>query len=185
MRYFATLALTLCLTLGAAAPAPADQSDPRLGGLFDRLKAAPDAQVAEAVAARIWSIWSEAGDRAVRILMRDGVTAMSRRDLRTALSKFDQIVLIAPGFAEGWNKRATVNYLVGNYRESLADIDKTLVLEPRHFGALSGRGLVYLELGEETRALESFEAALEVYPLLPGARFNAEVLRKRIGGDDI
>ena len=168
-----------------AGPGLADQRDPRLEILFDRLKAAPDVQIAEVVAANIWSIWGQVGDRAVSMLLSDGVAAMGRRDLRTALDKFDQIVLIAPEFAEGWNKRATVNYLVGNYRESLADIDKTLALEPRHFGALSGRGLVYLELEEEKLALESFEAALEVYPLMPGASQNAEILRKRIGGENI
>ena len=170
---------------GAAGTGLADQRDPRLEDLFDRLKAAPDVRIAEVVAANIWAIWGEVADGAAALLLRDGVSAMGRRDLRTALAKFDQIVAIAPEFAEGWNKRATVNYLVGNYHDSLADIDKTLALEPRHFGALSGRGLVYLELEEEKLALESFEAALEVYPLMPGANFNAEVLRKRIGGKDI
>ena len=95
------------------------------------------------------------------------------------------IVAIAPGFAEGWNKRATVHYLLGNYDKSLTDIAETLALEPRHFGALSGRGLVYMALEEEELALDSFEAALEVYPLAHGARHNADALRDRLGRRDI
>ena len=133
----------------------------------------------------IWQIWIEFDDRAVELLMEDGMAAMARRDYRGALGKFDQIVHIAPDFAEGWNKRATVHYLIGNYGESLSDIEKTLALEPRHFGALSGRGLVYIELEEEVLALESFEAALKVHPLLPGARHNAAALRKRLENREI
>ena len=110
---------------------------------------------------------------------------MARRDLRAALGKFDQIVKIAPGFAEGWNKRATVYYLLGNYAESLHDIDKTLALEPRHFGALSGRGLVLMELENADLALDSFEAALEIHPKLPGANHNAEALRREIQKNQI
>ncbi len=171
------LALALALVAG---PAGADQNDPRLGGLFELLEAAPDGRVAEAVERRIWGVWTESDDEVVALLMHQGMAAMARRDLRAALGKFDQIVKIAPGFAEGWNKRATVHYLLGNYAESLRDIDRTLVLEPRHFGALSGRGLVYLELDEEELALESFEAALAIHPRLPGANHNAETLRRHL-----
>jgi tetratricopeptide (TPR) repeat protein len=176
------LAITLALAPGLAA---ADQKDPRLPELFGRLQAASDVEAARSPEASIWRIWSHSDDPAVEILMSQGVAAMARRDLRAALGKFDQIVKITPGFSEGWNKRATVHYLLGNFVESLHDIDRTLVLEPRHFGALSGRGLVYLELEEEEPALRSFEAALRVFPLLPGARYNAKALRKRLGDRSI
>ena len=117
--------------------------------------------------------------------MGQGINAMSRNDMRAALGKFDQIVKIAPAFAEGWNKRATVHYLLGNYPESLHDIEKTLNLEPRHFGALSGRGLVLLELDQLKGALESFESALEIYPKATGASRNAEALRREIQKHEI
>ncbi len=110
---------------------------------------------------------------------------MSRQDFRAALRSFEQIVVLAPEFAEGWNKRATVHYLMGSYEESLKDIEKTLSLEPRHFGALSGRGLVYSALERDALALESFEQALEIHPNMPGARYNAEALRRKIGDQDI
>ena len=90
------------------------------------------------------------------------------------------MVVIAPDFAEGWNKRATVHYLMGNYDKSLSDVAKTLALEPRHFGALSGRGLIYIELEDEKRALEAFEEALAIHPNLVSAAINAKALRERL-----
>ena len=178
-------AIVLLCFLAPAPPAGADQTDPRLEQLFAQLKTTDDPGQAHGIERVIWQIWIESDDGAVRLLMEDGVEAMARRDYRAALAKFDQMVAIAPDFAEGWNKRATVHYLVGNYGESLSDIEKTLALEPRHFGALSGRGLVYVALEEEELALESFEAALKVHPLLPGARLNAAALRKRLEDREI
>ena len=129
--------------------------------------------------------WTESDDDVVALLMNQGLAAMARHDLRAALGKFEQIVKIAPGFAEGWNKRATVYYLIGNYSGSLQDIERTLNLEPRHFGALSGRGLVLLELEDMKAALASFEAALKVYPQLSGASHNAKALRREIQKHEI
>ena len=163
-----------------AAPVAADQTDKRLDELFTQLKAAPAYAQALPVEATVWDIWTESDDPAARILMGEGIGAMARRDYRMALEKFDQIVKIAPDFAEGWNKRATVNYLIGLYPASLSDIEKTLALEPRHFGALAGRGLVLIELQEEALALDSFEAALAIHPTLPGAASNTKILRKRL-----
>lgn len=176
--------LLVCLAF-VAAPVAADQKDPRLDNLFALLKAASNYDAAQPSEAAVWGLWSETDDPAARILLRNGVAAMARRDYRKALEKFDQIVTIAPNFAEGWNKRATVYYLVGHYSASLNDIDKTLALEPRHFGALSGRGLVFIELGEEQLALDSFDAALAIHPNLPGAGNNAKFLRKLLEDREI
>ncbi|NIA69088.1 tetratricopeptide repeat protein [Pelagibius litoralis] len=168
----------MLFSLFAALPSAADQNDARLEKLFDRLLEAPGPAEAQAVEGAIWSIWAQSDDGAVRALMEDGVAAMSRRDYRRALSKFEQMVAIAPDFAEGWNKRATVHYLMGRYDQSLADVARTLALEPRHFGALSGRGLIYVALEDEKRALDSFEEALVIHPNLISAAINAEALRK-------
>ena len=183
VRPITAIALTLGLVLGLAlpvGPVAADQDDPRLEALFDRLKAAPDARAAEEVEASIWHIWVQSDDQVIAMLMAQGLAAMNRNDMRAALGKFDQIVKIAPGFAEGWNKRATVYYLLGDFPGSLHDIERTLKLEPRHFGALSGRGLVLLELDQQAGALEAFESALEVHPKMSGAKHNAEALRREI-----
>ena len=98
----------------------------------------------------------------------------------TALKIFDAIVRKAPGFAEGWNKRATVHYMMGNYEASLADIDRTLELEPHHFGALAGLGLVNIELERDEAALDAFERVLKVTPQSQGARHNIEIVKQRI-----
>lgn len=176
------MAIVVALLVAFAAPSwsRADQSDGRLESLFTQLLKAKGPAEAKAVEGMIWSIWTQSDDGAVRALMRDGVGAMSRGDYRHALTKFDQMVLIAPDFAEGWNKRATVHYLLGNHEKSLADIGKTLELEPRHFGALSGRGLVYAALSDERRALEAFEAALAIHPNFVAAAINARHLRSKL-----
>ena len=183
LRVIFSVLLLLAALFAATAPlqpARADQTDNRLDDLFMRLLEAPGPGEAQLVEGLIWSIWVQSDDSAVQILMHDGIQAMSRGDHRHALSKFEQIVVIAPDFAEGWNKRATVHYLLGNYAQSLADIAKTLKLEPRHFGALAGRGLVYIELEDERRALEAFEAALSIHPNLTSAAINASQLRKKL-----
>ena len=176
--------LSVIATLATAA-ARADQADVRLDGLFAELLEPLDPVTAQSIEREIWSIWVEHDDRAVTLLMRKGVDALNRGDRVGALKDFDQIVAIAPDFAEGWNKRATVNYLLGRHEDSLADIEKTLALEPRHFGALAGRGLVYAALDEYELALESFEEALVVNPHLPGARANVENLRKDLKDREI
>lgn len=174
---FAAAALAAVVLLASGPLAMADQSDSRLDGLFARLQAAGPAE-AQQIEGEIWRIWTQSDDGAVRGLMRDGLAAMQRGDHRHALAKFDQMVVIAPDFAEGWNKRATVHYLLGNYGQSLSDLAEALALEPRHFGALSGRGLIYMKLEDERRALEAFEAALAVHPHLAGAAGHVEQLRK-------
>ncbi|MGF1611465.1 MAG: tetratricopeptide repeat protein [Kiloniellales bacterium] len=174
----AILTIVIALACAILPPAAADQNDARLFGLFNQLQGATGRAEATATEAAIWHIWIEHDDRAVHLLMQKGIAAMNRGDRRGAFRDFDQIVQIAPDFAEGWNKRATVRYLLGQYEESLDDIERTLALEPRHFGALSGRGLVYVALDDLPQALQSFEAALAVNPHMPGVRSNAEAIRK-------
>lgn len=164
--------------MGLAAPAPADQADPRLDRLFEQLYHAPDPLAAQAVEHAIWEIWLTSEDDVVNALMSEGVAAMQRRDYPTALRSFDRMVEVAPDYAEGWNKRATLYYLIGAYENSLDDIIRTLELEPRHFGALSGRGMILQDLGRSEEALTAFEAALDLNPQMPGARLSVEALRK-------
>ncbi len=179
------LGLLAFLALLTAGPAMADQRDGRLPALFAALLDAPDPHAAQALEAEIWTIWYEHDDRAIVLLMRQGRGAMVRRDFTGALRSFDQVVKIAPGYAEGWNARATLYYLMGEHQASLADIEKTLALEPRHFGALSGRGLVFVALERWEAALEAFEAALAVNPQMPGPRMNAEAIRKELSDREI
>jgi tetratricopeptide (TPR) repeat protein len=163
----------------------ADQSDPRLEGLFAALEGAPDLVVARGLEARIWEIWMEGPDPPSTALLEAGSEAMARRAWPTALERFDKLVADQPGFAEAWNKRATLYYLMGDYPRSVADIQRTLALEPRHFGALSGLGLIFMAVGNPESALKSFEAALAIHPYLPGARQHVEALRQQLRGEQL
>jgi len=168
-----------------AAAALADQSDPRLAKLFAQLKATKDGDTGSALTRSIWEIWFQSKNPAVRQLVSRGQAHLRARRFRIAAELFNHVVKIAPRYAEGWNRRATVRYLLGNHKGSLADIERTLKLEPRHFGALSGRGLVLLALEDAKLALQSFEAAIEIHPKLPGANLNAEALRRQIEKNEI
>ena len=108
---------------------------------------------------------------------------MNKGDLDSAIAEFDALVSVAPNFAEGWNKRATALYLAGRYTESVRDIQRTLALEPRHFGALSGLGTIYLIIANDRGALDAFEAVLALNPHLEGVRRQVESLRNDLGSD--
>ena len=131
---------------------------------------------------RIWLLWLHSDDKAVNRLMAQGVIAMQRGALDRALDRFDAIIRRAPDFAEGWNKRATVLYLMGRHRESAADVQHVLNLEPRHYGALSGLGMILAALGREADALEWLGRALELNPYLDEIRRLAEELGERLKG---
>ncbi len=171
------------VALGALfAAAATAQPTKQLDALFDRLHKTQSEDEAAAVTRAIWALWTTSDDSNVNELMRQGLIAMQRQDLETALDRFDQMVKYAPEFAEGWNKRATVYYMMGQYPESVADIERVLELEPRHFGALSGLGMINVELDRKELALKAFEAALQANPFLPGAKQQIEALRKKIKG---
>ena len=133
----------------------------------------------EALQGAIWKAWTVTPDKEASRMMAIGIIAMGQDRLDDALSTFDALVEAAPDFAEAWNKRATVHYLMGNLDASVADIEKTLALEPRHFGALSGLGLIYQEVEKWDAALRAFEAALKVNPHMPTVRANIEALKQK------
>jgi len=172
------------LALAGSAPqlARADQLDPRLDALFARLQSTPSDAEAQAIEQRIWLIWSESPDATLTLLMREGMAALAQSRLRAALERFDRMVEQAPGFAEAWNKRATVLYLMGDYQASVRDIQRTLELEPRHFGALSGLGLIYDAIEQPEAALRSFEAAVAINPHLDTTKERIRQLRRELAG---
>lgn len=177
--------LATAATLTFAVPVQGGQNDPRLNSLFSELQNASSAEDAEPVEESIWKIWLLSGTGAVDAYMLRGLQLMGTGDNEAALASFDKVVAAQPDFAEGWNKRATVNYLLGRFDASVIDIQKTLALEPRHFGALSGLALINLALGREREALKAFEAALRIHPNLPGAKTQIRELREKIRGKGI
>jgi len=178
MRY-ALVFMVAALCLGFA-DARSDQTDPHLKELFENLRTAASPEAAADVESRIWEIWARSGDSSLDQVFAVGSHAMAVGDTNTALKIFDAIVRKAPNFAEGWNKRATVHYMMGNYEASLADIDRTLELEPHHFGALAGLGLVNIGLDRDEAALDAFERVLKVDPQSQSARQNIEIVKQRI-----
>lgn len=168
----------LLLAFAVARPAVADQNDPRLDSLFEILRTGPSYAHVQRAEAQIWIIWTQHDDESAQLLMSEGVRAMNLGDMTKARGLFDVLITEQPKFAEAWNKRATVNYLLSDFEASLRDIEATLALEPRHFGALAGRGLVQSALGNVSEAISSFEQTLAVHPWAPGARMNLESLRR-------
>src|ERR1700688_4317521 len=133
-----TLTLLLALIWAVPGLARADQTDKALVALFAELKATTDAARGTALTRRIWEIWLEPRDDKTAALLGKGIEAMGEEDYAAALQDFDKLVVLAPDFAEGWNRRATLRYLMDDLDGSVSDIERTLALEPRHFRALSG-----------------------------------------------
>jgi len=125
----------------------------------------------------MWQVWSRSGDAEADRLFAVGVEQMQARQAEAAVETFTGVIARRPEFAEGWNKRATVYYLLGEYTKSLADCDEVLKRNPYHFGALSGYGMIYLQLDQPTRALEYFERALAVNPNLSSVQEAADKLK--------
>ena len=126
----------------------------------------------------LWEVWGRSGDAEVDRLLAIGVEQMTERRGEAAVETFTRIIERRPEFAEGWNKRATVLYLLGEYRRSLADCDEVMKRNPHHFGALSGYGMIHLKLGDPARALAYFERALAVNPNLSQVEESVEALRR-------
>jgi tetratricopeptide (TPR) repeat protein len=174
--------LATAATLTFTVPVQGGQDNPLLDELFAALKSASSEQAAAPVEARIWALWTDSGADEIDRLMAHGIAAMGAGDFSAADAAFTTMVEQAPGFAEGWNKRATVYYLMGAFDRSTADVEKTLALEPRHFGALSGLGMIRLQQDDEAGALEAFERALAIHPNIAGATSHIRALREKLKG---
>jgi len=160
--------------------ASADQNDPELDRLFARLQETDSGYAAAEITNRIWRLWHEYDDEVISRLMSQGIHSMQHSRLDEAIALFTEVVELAPDFAEGWNVRATAYYLMGEYALSTEDVKQTLKLEPRHFGALSGQGLIYLRLNKLSAALEYMEEALKYNPHMDNLRENIEIIKRQI-----
>jgi tetratricopeptide (TPR) repeat protein len=153
--------------------------------LFGALKVAPDEASAKSIEDRIWAVWTGAGNETTNLLMSRAKKAIDDNDYDLALRVLGAIIEIKPDFTEAWNRRATVYFMKKDYGNSLADISKVLAREPRHFGALSGLGLIMQEIGDEKHALDAYRKALEVHPRLKGINDKVKTLKEKVEGRDI
>ncbi|MPZ56667.1 MAG: tetratricopeptide repeat protein [Rhizobiales bacterium] len=153
--------------------------------LFGALKAAPDESSAKAIEQRIWAQWLVSKSDTTNLLMSRVKTAVDAKDMDLALRVLDAIVELDPSYVEGWNRRATLRYTRKEFGRSLTDIRRVLAIEPRHFGALTGLGMIMQELGDEKRALDAFRKALEVNPHLQRVPDMVKALTEKVDGRDI
>ncbi|MSP41801.1 MAG: tetratricopeptide repeat protein [Alphaproteobacteria bacterium] len=169
-----------------APPAQADQRNPKLSPLFERLMnkelSAPEAREIEA---QIWLLWQPSGSETTDLLLARADGLLREEDPESALSVLDEVVSLAPDYAEGWNKRATAHFLQDDYRAALNDVERTLRLEPRHFGAWSGLGTILLTMGEDARALRAYDHALQINPHLEEIAREAKRLELVVRGRGI
>ena len=158
----------------------------RLNQLFEQLKKSDNFSIAFEIEMKIWKIWSThpTQDNLTRSLAQ-GSDLMSKGELESAYKIFSAIIESEPDWAEGWNKRATVLYLMGRYQDSLNDIDEVLKRESRHFGALSGQGLVQTKLENYEKAIKSYQAAQKIYPSIKAAKIMIPQLEELIKGSAI
>ena len=138
----------------------------------------PDARVRQAAEGAIWQVWSRSGDQATDQLFERGLTQMRRGELPAAVGTFSQVIGMKPEFTEGWNKRATVYFLLGDDDMSLKDCAEVLRRNPRHFGVLSGYGQIYVRKGNLERALDYYRRALAINPNMDGVRTSIGLIEK-------
>lgn len=173
----AVLLLFACL---ASVGAKAEDLD----SLFAQLKEA-DAPQAARLEREIWNEWSKSGSPAMDLLLQRGRDAMEAGDTRAAIEHLTALTDHAPDFAEGWNARATAYFQAGQLGPSVNDIARTLTLNPRHFGALSGLGMIFEQLGQPEKALEAYRAALAIHPHLQGVIEAVDRLEAETAGTDL
>ena len=181
-----SLYVFLVLMLCGNIIADSKDKDIELNQLFEQLKKSDDIFIALEIEMKIWSIWSKhpTQEKLTQSLSK-GSELMAEGELESAYKIFSTIIDSAPNWAEGWNKRATVLYLMGRYYDSLNDIDEVLKLESRHFGALSGQGLVQIKLGNYEKAIKSYQAVQKIYPSIRAAKVMIPQLRKLIKDEAI
>src|SRR5215475_13058120 len=164
---------------------PKGERNRNIDFLFGALKAAPDETSAKAVEDRIWAVWTGAGNETTNLLMSRAKKAADDKDYDLAIRMLSSIIEIKPDFTEAWNRRATVYFLKTDYANSMADIGKVLAREPRHFGALSGLGLILQDVGDDKHALEAYRRAVKLYPRLQKIPDLVKSLQEKVEGRDI
>jgi tetratricopeptide (TPR) repeat protein len=156
-----------------------------LDTLFGALKIAPDEDSAKAIEQRIWATWMVSGSDTCTLLMSRVKAAADGKDYDLAIKLLNAIIEIKPDYVEAWNQRATVYYMMNDYGRSLADLREVLAREPRHFGALSGLGLILQDIGDDKHALEAYRKALAIDPHLEHIPDVVKTLTEKVEGRDI
>ena len=178
----------------AAVPIPSAAADPaalpaspteRAEALLETLRTTKDEAAGKEAEKAVLALWLASGSDTVDLLMQWSLQAMENKNYALALDFLDRVTIMKPDYAEGWNKRATVHFLLDDYGRSLADIARVLELEPRHFGALSGMGSILKQSGRRELALDAYERALAIYPMMRNAQKEVAELSEELAGEGI
>ncbi len=179
------LNITLALAFCWPAVGSGDQTDQRLDQLFATLQSSRDETALLAAEAAIWDIWHDSGEESVDASMLQAAALVRNGDLAAAEGIYSEVIEAVPGFSEGWNRRATVRFYQRDYAGSLADIEETLRLEPRHFGAIWGLGMILGSQRDFQRAILAFERLLEIKPNASDAPRRIELLKQELAKEAV
>lgn len=189
--FFLSIALTATPSFfamaqsGAPEPIRTDANSARLDALFRELKRERNERAATRIATRIQEEWNNSGSASVDLMMLWSQKAMEAKNFSIALDFLDQVVTLRPSYAEGWNRRATAHFMMHSFDKSMADIEHTLRLEPRHFGALAGMAQIMGARGNKTLALNAWQRVLDVYPMMRNAQDKVATLSEELAGEGI
>lgn len=179
-RILTIIALLLLASFAGQDKAAAQTPETQLDTLFAKLRDPATGAAALSIEPQIWSLWMHGGTVAENERLAKATAAMNVAAFPLADKQLTSLITDNPSYAEAWNKRATLYFLMGRFDDSLKDITKTLDLEPRHFGALSGRGMIYQRLGRNAEALTAFKEALSINPTMVGAKLSVQQLEKLV-----
>ena len=172
--------LTIILLFLSTSILSANERDAQLDKLFNELKKNISSS-SSSITQQIWTLWStHPTDHKLTSILDEGSKLVQDQKLYKAIEVFTKVIELDPNWAEAWNKRATVLYMIGDYQESQNDIDKVLILEQRHFGALAGQGLVNIKLKNYEKAIESYEKAQEIYPAMQSPKIMIKQIQELI-----
>lgn len=180
MKYMRRLWLMLIVVLAGLNGVLAQQPSPELDTLFAKLRAPDVGSEALRIEPQIWSLWMQGGSAADNDKLALATQSMNIGAFELADKQMTELLGTSPNFSEAWNKRATLYFLMGRLDASLSDIIKVLELEPRHFGALSGRGMILQRQGKNAEALAAYKEALDMNPNMPGPRIAVQQLEKLV-----
>ena len=163
----------------------AEDKDIKLNKLFNELKV-DNISLSYQVEQKIWKIWStHTNDEKLTAMLAEGSELVNRQKFKEAIIIFSKVIDLDPKWAEAWNKRATIYYMVGEFQKSQNDIDKVLELESRHFGALAGQGLVNIQLENYEKAIMSYEKAQQIYPTMKSPKIMIKQIKELIKRESI
>ena len=178
--YFIILQIIIIINIILFSKALANDREKELKLLFKELKTG-SAELMHLTEKKIWDIWStHPTDKKLTEILSEGSTYVNNNQLNKAIEVFSKVINLDPTWAEAWNKRATVLYMIGEYQKSQKDIDKVLELEERHFGALAGQGLVNIKLQNYEKALESYQKVEKIYPAMKSPKIMIRSIKKLI-----